>query len=115
MERVCYGDAKVGHVLQQHHMQIYATSQMLLLHLRQLMMMWGRNVGNVCDVLRLGYEVSLFPGWFLAMMEVWSGMINQQDARCGICNMMLLVPLLALVFHVSGSDIGRKSVFQIIV
>ena len=77
-------------------------------------MMWGRNVGNVCDVLRLGYEVSLFPGRFSAMREVWSGMINQQDARCVVCNVMLLVPSMALVLHVSESDRGRKSVFQIV-
>jgi len=113
VERVRQGDAKAGHVLQQHHMQIYATSQMLSLHSRQLMMMRGRNVGNVWDVLRLGYEVSLFPGRFSAMREVWSGMIHQQDARCVVCNVMLLVPSMALVLHVSFRGFKLLSSIQI--
>jgi len=111
VERVRQGDAKALHVLQQHHMQIFATSQMLSLHSRQLMMMRGRNVGDVGDVAALAYEVTLFPGRFSAMREIWSGMINQQDARCVVTNMLLLLPSLALVFHVSLQ--GFKMIYNV--
>jgi len=100
VERFRQGDAKAGHILQQHHMQISATSQMLSLHSRQLMMMRGRNAGNLVDVAGLAMEVSLFPGRFSAMREIWSGMVNQLEARCMVCNGMLLVPSLLLVLRV---------------
>lgn len=100
VERFRQGDARAGHILQQHHMQIGATSQMLAMHARQLMMVRGRNAADVLDVARLAYEASLFPGRFSAMREVWSGMINSLEARCITCNAMLLVPSLLLVLRV---------------
>lgn len=49
VERYRQSDAQTGHVLHHHHMQIAATSQMLALHSRQMMMSMNRNAGNVFD------------------------------------------------------------------
>lgn len=110
VERFRQSDAQVGHVMQQHHMQIGATSQMLSLHSRQMIMMRGRNAGNLLDVLQLSYEVCLFPGRFSALRELWAGMINHQEARCVVANFLLLVPTLTLIFHVSVEVPCLKSV-----
>ena len=103
VERFRQGDAQGRQILQQHHMQISAQSQMLSLHSRQMIMIRARNAGSVFDVLQLAYEASLFPGRFSATREVWSGMINQQEGRCTICNMLLMLPSMALVLNVSIS------------
>lgn len=94
-------DAHTAHILQHNTAQIAATNQMLLLHSRQMIMGRNKNAGNVFDVLQLAYEASLFPGRFCAMREVWISLTSQQDAQCLVCNMMLLVPSLALIFNVS--------------
>ena len=101
VERFRQGDAQVGHRLQQHHMQIMGTSQMMALQSRQMMMMRGRNAGSVLDVMQMTYEVCLFPGRFGATKEMWNSLIRE-PAQYAVCNMMLMIPSLLLVFHVSG-------------
>ncbi|KAL9184215.1 hypothetical protein ACHAXT_002301 [Thalassiosira profunda] len=101
VEKFRQSDAQERHLLQQHHMQIGAQSQMLSLHSRQMMMMRGRNSGSALDILQLAYEVSLFPGRFSATRETWSSIINHQEAKCAVCNVLLLMPTLALVFNIS--------------
>jgi len=101
VERFRQGDQRAASVLQQHHMQIAAQSQMLTLHSRQAMMMRERDPRSLLDVYRLAYEASFFPGRFVATRDMWSGMINGQERRCAVCNVLLVVPSLALMFHVS--------------
>ena len=101
VERYRQGDAQCRQIVQQHHFQIAATSQMHSLHSRQILMARSRNSWNVFDVLQLAYEASLFPGRFSAMKETWSNMITRQESRCAVCNVMLMVPSLTLIFHVS--------------
>lgn len=107
VERYRQCDAHTGHALHQHYLQIAATSQMLSLHSRQMMLIRNRNAGNVFDILQLAYEASLFPGRFCGMREVWMSLIGQHDAQCLGCNIMLFIPSMVLLLKVSMT--GRKS------
>ena len=78
----------------QHRARIGASSHMIALHSRQMMMARARNPYNVFDVLWLAYEVSLFSG-----RSAMQGF--QREARCVVYNVLLLLPSLALAFNVS--------------
>ena len=68
------------------------------------MMMRERDPRSLLDVYRLAYEASFFPGRFVATRDMWSGMINGQERKCAVCNVLLVVPSLALIFHVSRKN-----------
>lgn len=110
VERYRQCDAHTGHVLHHHHMQIGASSQMLALHSRQMMLLRNKNAGNVVDVFQLAYEASLFPGRFCAMREMWISLIGQHDAQCLVCNIMLLTPSLILILKVSEMTRANKPI-----
>ena len=101
LERYRQGEAHTNHILNQHHMQLMASSQMMNLHSRQMIMLRTKNAGSIIDVLHMAYEASLFPGRFLAMKEVWAGMISQSDTRCLVFNTLLMIPSFLLIFNVS--------------
>jgi hypothetical protein len=81
----------------QHRARIGASSHMITLHSRQIMMARARNPYNVFDVLWLAYEVSLFSG-----RSAMQGF--QREARCVVYNVLLLLPSLALAFNVSARN-----------
>ena len=92
---------QTNHILNQHHMQLMASSQMMSLHSRQMILLRSKNAGSILDVLHMAYEACLFPGRFLAMKEVWAGMISQSDTRCLVFNTLLMIPSFLLIFNVS--------------
>jgi len=101
LERYRQGEAQTNHILNQHHMQLMASSQMMNLHSRQMILLRTKNAGSILDVLHMAYEACLFPGRFLAMKEVWAGMISQSDTRCLVFNTLLMIPSFLLIFNVS--------------
>merc|ERR1712176_804766 len=85
-------ESRINHNLQQHHMQLHASSQMLALQSRQIVSLrTSRNAGNVLDVLQLAYQCSCFPGRFLATKESWGRMITCQLSQRIIGNQLLLM------------------------
>jgi len=113
VERFRQGDAQGDHILQQHHMQLSGAGQMLSLHSRQMMMIRGKNAGDLFQTLHLAYEASLFPGRFNATGEMWISLIGKEESRCIVCNILLLVPSLALIFNVSFQGFKLLSRLQI--
>ena len=101
LERYRQGEAHTNHILNQHHMQLMASSQMMNLHSRQMILLRTKNAGSIIDVIHMAYEACLFPGRFLAMKEVWAGMISQSDTRCLVFNTLLMIPSFLLIFNVS--------------
>lgn len=73
---------------------------MVMFQSRYMLMVRGRNAGNVFDVLQLSYEVTCFPGRFSVCKELWGNMLSQ-GARSLACSILLLLPSLALILRVS--------------
>ena len=90
-------------------LKIAATSRLLAIQGRQMVMIRGRNAGNIFDVIQLAYEASCFPGRFAASKELWENIVVQQGSRCLACNMLLLLPSFTLITHVS--NIQLKTLF----
>lgn len=107
LERYRQGEAQTNHILNQHHMQLMASSQMMNLHSRQMILLRTKNAGSILDDLHMAYEACLFPGRFLAMKEVWAGMISQSDTRCLVFNTLLMIPSFLLIFNVSMFVYGK--------
>lgn len=63
-------------------------------HTRQLLMVRGRNAGNIFDVLAMSYEAICFPGRFAATKVMWGDMITQENSRSLAYNALMVSPLI---------------------
>lgn len=61
---------------------------------RQLLMVRGRNAGNIFDVLAMSYEAVCFPGRFAATKVMWGDMITQEHSRSLAFNALMVSPLI---------------------
>ncbi|KAK1747046.1 hypothetical protein QTG54_002390 [Skeletonema marinoi] len=72
-------------------------NQMVNTHTRQLLMIRGRNAGNVFDVLAMSYEATCFPGRLAAAKEMWGNMIAHDHPRALVYNVLLVLPLFVCI------------------
>jgi hypothetical protein len=101
VEKFRQSEERSNHILQHHQMQLAASSQMMAMQSRQLMMIRARNAGNVFDSLELAYQACCFPGRLYASKDLWGSMLTGEGQRSLVCNVLLLAPMLVSVFHVS--------------
>lgn len=64
---------------------------------KRMLMIRGRNGGNVFDVLAMSYEMICFPGRFTAAKEMWGNMITQPHPRSMTLNTLLTFPSLIMI------------------
>jgi hypothetical protein len=93
-ERFRQHDAYARMTMGRHSARIDAAESMIAMHSRRILEGRARNPWNVLDVLSLTYEACLFPG-----RSAMRG--APREARCVVCNTLLLLPSLALAFNVS--------------
>eukprot|EP00970_Alexandrium_tamarense_P003488 scaffold542_cov202-Alexandrium_tamarense.AAC.39 len=101
VEKFRQSEERSNHILQHHQMQLAASSRMMAMQSRQLMMIRARNAGNVFDSLELAYQACCFPGRLYASRELWGSMLTGEGQRSLVCNVLLLAPMLVSVFHVA--------------
>eukprot|EP01082_Thalassiosira_pseudonana_P014470 g13004.t1 g13004 contig7:653564-654118(+) len=70
VEKFRQSEERSNHILQHHQMQLAASSRMMAMQSRQLMMIRARNAGNVFDSLELAYQACCFPGRLYASKGV---------------------------------------------
>eukprot|EP00573_Skeletonema_grethae_P010878 CAMPEP_0201692060 /NCGR_PEP_ID=MMETSP0578-20130828/5064_1 /ASSEMBLY_ACC=CAM_ASM_000663 /TAXON_ID=267565 /ORGANISM="Skeletonema grethea, Strain CCMP 1804" /LENGTH=598 /DNA_ID=CAMNT_0048177381 /DNA_START=163 /DNA_END=1959 /DNA_ORIENTATION=- len=63
-------------------------------HTRHLLMVRGRNAGNIFDVFAMSYEAICFPGRFAATKVMWGDMITQEHSRSLVFNTLMVSPLI---------------------
>ena len=103
VERFRQSDARHNHVLQQHHMQLHAASQMLHMQGQRLMALSPgfRNPGNFFNVAELAYKACCFPARLRKGKDSWGRMVSCRTARKRNVNVLLLAPSAVLVSKVA--------------
>ena len=78
-------------------LQSTRVNQAVNLHTRRMLMIRGRNAGNVFDVLAMTYEACCFPGRFAATKDMWGNMVSQDHPRSMALNILLTLPPIIMI------------------
>eukprot|EP00804_Cyclotella_cryptica_P015592 CCRYP_003593-RA/>CCRYP_003593-RA protein AED:0.06 eAED:0.06 QI:0/-1/0/1/-1/1/1/0/711 len=103
IEKIRLGFWELHHVTRQHHTLIGMGHGMAIQNRQSILQSTRgeRNVGNLWHVLCLGFEAACFPARFVKNKEVWGSMIANDVARALVCNQLLMLPWLGVVFRVA--------------
>lgn len=83
--------------LASHRDNMVRLAPALNVNTKRMLMIRGRNGGNVFDVLAMSYEMTCFPGRFTAAKEMWGNMITQPHPRSMTLNTLLTFPSLIMI------------------
>jgi hypothetical protein len=101
IDRIRHGYWELQHVMKQHHALIGMGHGMAMQNRQTIVQQRNDNAGNIWHVICMGFEATCFPARFVKNKEVWGSMITSDKARGLVCNQLLVLPWLTVVFRVA--------------